>query len=70
MSDPEYQQLAPAYDLLQRGENPAAWADYVQRLDRQFSCRIESGDGQVGRPLLLDLGCGTGGFCLEMLRRG
>ena len=65
-----YQHLAPIYDQLQQGIDLPAWADYIQSLETAFSLRQGSGDGQDGRPLLLDLGCGTGSFCLEMARRG
>ncbi|HAL74332.1 MAG TPA: class I SAM-dependent methyltransferase [Clostridiales bacterium] len=39
-------------------------------LEQKYSQRSGPGDGQDGRPLVLDLGCGTGSFCLEMARRG
>ncbi|HBP38589.1 MAG TPA: hypothetical protein DD640_07590 [Clostridiales bacterium] len=70
MGDPSYQHLAPAYDLLQQDLAPSAWADYIQKLEARFSLRCGAGDGQDGRTLLLDLGCGTGSISLEMLRRG
>jgi len=70
MSQPTYQNLAMIYDQLQQEIDLAAWADYVQVLETRYSRRDSPGDGQDGRPLLLDLGCGTGSFCLEMARRG
>ncbi len=65
-----YQNLAPVYDQLQQEIDTKAWADYIQALESRFGQREKPGDGQGGRPLLLDLGCGTGSFCLEMLNRG
>lgn len=65
-----YQHLASVYDELQQGIDPVAWADYILILEQKYSRRAGPGDGQGGRPLLLDLGCGTGSFCLEMARRG
>jgi len=65
-----YQHLAGVYDELQQGIDPAAWADYILMLEDKYSQRTGPGDGQDGRPLVLDLGCGTGSFCLEMARRG
>lgn len=68
--DYPYQHLAQIYDQLQQDIDPAVWADYIQRLEAMYSLRQGSGDGHAGRPLLLDLGCGTGSFCLEMAQRG
>ena len=65
-----YRYLANVYDELQQDIDPAAWADFIQQLEGLYSKRQGSGDGQDGRPLLLDLGCGTGSFCMEMARRG
>lgn len=70
MPDAAYDRLALVYDRLQEDVDQAAWAEYVCQLDLEFSDRSPEGDGADGRPLLLDLGCGTGGFCLEMARRG
>lgn len=64
-----YEALAQVYDRLQSDHDVSAWSDYLIRLDRRFSRRT-TGDGRDGRPLLLDLGCGTGRFCLAMTRRG
>jgi len=69
MSAPAYASLAEVYDQIQNTDH-AAWADYISLLDRQHSRRAGKGDGRDGRPILLDLGCGTGGFCLEMAGRG
>lgn len=68
-----YLSLAGLYDRIQEID-PAIWADYIQQLDQTYRCvapgRCFSGDGRNGQPLLLDLGCGTGSFCLEMFARG
>lgn len=69
MRAPAYASLAEVYDQIQNTDH-AAWADYICRLDRQYNQRAGKGDGRDGRPILLDLGCGTGGFCLEMTGRG
>jgi SAM-dependent methyltransferase len=67
---PGYQNIAAIYDLLQRDVDYGDWADYIQWLDAGFSRRQRPGDGRDGRPILLDLGCGTGCFCQEMAKRG
>ncbi|MDW7659250.1 MAG: class I SAM-dependent methyltransferase [Bacillota bacterium] len=64
-----YASLAAVYDEIQKTDF-SAWADYICLLEHQYSQRSGQGDGQGGRPILLDLGCGTGGFCLEMAGRG
>jgi SAM-dependent methyltransferase len=65
-----YQRLADSYDDLQHEIDYAAWADFICRLDRRDNQRAARGDGRDGRPILLDLGCGTGTFCLAMEQRG
>lgn len=65
-----YQHLAAVYDQLQQDVDTKGWADFIQCLESRYSQRHGRGDGQGGRPLLLDLGCGTGSFCLEMAGRG
>ena len=65
-----YRYLASIYDELQQGIDPVAWADHILMLEKLYSQRQGSGDGCDGRPILLDLGCGTGSICLEMSRRG
>lgn len=64
-----YASLAAVYDEIQ-GTDFSAWADYVCLLEKRYSHRTGHGDGRDGRPILLDLGCGTGGFCFEMASRG
>jgi SAM-dependent methyltransferase len=69
MSDSGYQNLADIYDLLQRDLDLQVWASYIELADQSYS-RRQTGQGKEGRPILLDLGCGTGEFCLEMAGRG
>ncbi len=64
-----YQPLAAVYDRIQQTD-VCAWADFIGLLEARYSSRSQRGDGHGGRPILLDLGCGTGAFCLEMARRG
>lgn len=69
MSD-GYELLASHYDTLQQAVDYPAWAQFILLLDQRYSQRAGSGDGCEGRPLLLDLGCGTGTFALEMEQHG
>jgi 2-polyprenyl-3-methyl-5-hydroxy-6-metoxy-1,4-benzoquinol methylase len=68
--EPAYRCLATVYDDMQRDIDTMAWADHIQSLEKKYSRRAGPGDGRDGRLLLLDLGCGTGSFCLEMAARG
>lgn len=70
MSESAYDLLASIYDLLQKDIDTSAWADYICSIDSKYNRRSGQGDGNNGRPLLLDLGCATGSFCLEIARRG
>lgn len=65
-----YQILAQVYDRLQQAHDVAAWAGFIHRLNMRHGRADRSGDGRNGSPLLLDLGCGTGRFCLAMEQLG
>ncbi len=69
MSD-GYELLASHYDELQHAVDYPGWADFVFLLDQRYHQRTRSGDGREGRPILLDLGCGTGTFALQMEQHG
>lgn len=62
MSKNAYDAIAAFYDAFQTAEEPEAWVEFLAeriRLMVKESSGFE-GQGQGGRPLLLDLGCGTG----------
>jgi len=65
-----YHILAQVYDRLQQAHDVSAWAAFIHRINLRQSKKTLSGDGRGGRPLLLDLGCGTGRFCLAMEQLG
>jgi 2-polyprenyl-3-methyl-5-hydroxy-6-metoxy-1,4-benzoquinol methylase len=69
LSQPAYDVLGAIYDRLQQAVDPVVWSDHIEALQYRFK-GLTRGDGVDGRPILLDLGCGTGSFCLEMERRG
>ncbi|NCA98852.1 MAG: class I SAM-dependent methyltransferase [Clostridia bacterium] len=69
MSD-GYELLASHYDDLQQTVDYPAWADFILLLDQRHHQRTGSGDGREGRPILLDLGCGTGTFAMQMEQHG
>lgn len=54
-----YDALAGVYDRFQQAIEPDAWAALIDRLYRKMA-QPHDPQGSGGRPLLLDLGCGTG----------
>lgn len=56
-----YENFAYVYDRLMCDVDYVCWADYIQAIFREK---------RVSPSLLLDLGCGTGSFCIEMAQRG
>lgn len=64
-----YAALSQIYDRWQEANDASKWADYTEKiLARHF--RRSKGDGAGDTFLLLDLGCGTGSFAIEMGNRG
>jgi len=64
-----YATLSKIYDQWQEKNDASKWADYVEKILARH-CKIGKGDGTCGSFLLLDLGCGTGDFAIEMAKRG
>lgn len=56
-----YKDFAYCYDRLMQDVDYSRWVDYVEELFRLHNLKPS---------LVLDLGCGTGSFCLEMAGRG
>jgi len=56
-----YSNFAYVYDKLMYDVNYKEWADYIEKI---FEVN------NIKPSLVLDLGCGTGSFCLEMDKRG
>ena len=63
-----YDFLAGYYDCFQQDLDPQKWADFVEFLTKRYG--RASGDGENGKLLLCDLGCGTGLVTIELSRRG
>lgn len=66
----QYDQIADWYDYLQASIDYETWADFLTKLDRRHGRTNRSGDGRGGRPLMLDLGCGTGKTAFAMEAKG
>lgn len=64
-----YSFLAPIYDIWQEKGFGRKKAEYVDALIKKHSI-AKRGDGESGKLLLLDLGCGTGEFAIAMSRMG
>ncbi len=64
-----YADLSKIYDQWQEKNDAAKWADYTEKILARH-CSLPGGDGADGAFLLLDLGCGTGSFAIEMAKRG
>lgn len=56
-----YSNFAFYYDRLMKDVDYGKWADYMEELFKRNNCRPS---------MILDLGCGTGSFCIEMAERG
>ena len=62
-----YDFLADYYDAFQQDLDPRAWADFVDWIAKRYG--RQSGDGDDGRLLLCDLGCGTGAVTCEFAKK-
>lgn len=56
-----YSGFAYIYDKLTNDINYEKWADYIIKIFEKY---------RISAELILDLGCGTGNFSIEMARRG
>jgi len=56
-----YKNFADIYDRLMYDVDYKKWADYVEVI-----CKKQN----IKPKMILDLGCGTGNFCIEMTKRG
>lgn len=63
-----YSSLAPIYDIWQEAGFGRKKADYIDALIKKH-ITLKQGDGESGKFLLLDLGCGTGEFAIAMSQR-
>lgn len=68
MPDFPYDILAPIYDSFQSELNTSLQAKRIHALIRKFG--PDKGDGEEGKLLVCDLGCGSGSITLELARRG
>lgn len=58
---PIYADFAYIYDKLMYDIDYSRWADYIEEIFKRNNKKPS---------LVLDLGCGTGNFCIEMAKRG
>ena len=63
-----YDFLAEYYDVFQKDLDPRAWASFTDRIIKKHL--RAKGDGEDGKVLLCDLGCGTGSVTLALTKMG
>lgn len=63
-----YDFLANFYDTFQQELEPEAWVQFVDALVKKHGAF--PGDGENGKPLLCDLGCGTGAVTCLFAKNG
>ena len=63
-----YDFLADYYDDFQKDIDPCEWAQFIDSIVKKYG--KTSGDGEAGRLLLCDLGCGTGLVTCELAKMG
>ena len=65
----QYDQIADWYDRLQSSVDHEKWAAFLSMIDQRHGRHNLPGDGHDGKPLMLDLGCGTGknAFAMEAI---
>jgi 2-polyprenyl-3-methyl-5-hydroxy-6-metoxy-1,4-benzoquinol methylase len=68
MPDFPYDILAPIYDSFQSELNNSLQAERIHELVCKFG--PDKGDGEEGKLLVCDLGCGSGSITLELARKG
>lgn len=66
MEENFYNALSKYYDDLQAEIDPCEWADFVHSIINEFC--TAAGDGEDGRKILCDLGCGNGRVDAELLK--
>ena len=64
MSRDFYDIIADHYDIFQSDIDPKVWAGRIDSLVSEF--RTSDGEGEGGRPILVDLGCGSGSITLAI----
>ncbi len=69
MSTNAYDAIAGVYDQFQKEMDPVAWADYVYEMFYRKQAEHDY-QGENGKPLLLELGCGTGRVLVELANLG
>lgn len=66
--NPSYDNLAPLYDLLQRDIDVPSWSRNIHTYIQKYGPK--QGQGEAGKLLVCDLGCGTGSVALELADLG
>lgn len=68
MKDP-YRYIAPFYDEWQRNSMPGKWVNFTHEIIQKH-CDIFLGQGEDGKLLVADLGCGTGAIAAGLSDKG
>lgn len=64
-----YSTISEVYDIWQESNDTDKWVGYAKKIIKKH-LKKKTGDGEDGKFILLDLGCGTGNIAIKMAKAG